>query len=101
MTYEEWKAEGTKRFGGDMLQWRFVCPSCGHVAKVDDWKQAGAPEGAVAFSCVGRWRGGDDKKSFRNNGGPCFYTGGGLFKINPVRVVHIDGKEHNLFAFAP
>lgn len=101
MTYEEWKAEGTKRFGDDMLQWRFVCPSCGHIAKADDWRQARAPEGAVAFSCVGRWKGGDDKKSFRNKGGPCFYTGGGLFKINPVRVADLDGKEHDLFAFAP
>lgn len=50
-------AEGQRRFGTDPLEWQFVCPSCGHVASVKDWKTAGAPEGAVAFSCVGRYTG--------------------------------------------
>lgn len=37
---EEWKAEATRRFGPDMLKWRFRCPMCGHVASVQDFKDA-------------------------------------------------------------
>lgn len=85
MTHEEWYAEGKRLFGEDVMQWRFVCPSCGHIASVQDWKDAGAPEGAVAFSCVGRWMG-SEKEIFDKSGGPCNYAGGGLFGLNPIKV---------------
>ena len=49
-TFEEWNAEGARRFGADQMKWRFVCPACGHVAAVQDWKDAGAPVEAAAFS---------------------------------------------------
>ena len=100
LTHEEWIAEGKRRFGEDMLGWRFVCPSCGHVASVQDWKNAGAPEGAVAFSCVGRQLNANDDNTFGKKGGPCMYAGGGLFKLNPVTVVRENGQESALFAFA-
>jgi hypothetical protein len=107
MTHTEWLAEAKRRFGDDPMAWKFVCPSCGHVASVKDWKDAGAPEGAVAFSCVGRYIGDDvdDKiardKAFRNSGGPCNYAGGGLFRLNPVAVDFEEGKEPmQVFAFA-
>jgi hypothetical protein len=96
---EAWRAKGRELFGEDPMKWRFVCPSCKHVASVQDWKDAGAPGNAAAFSCVGRWKGGDDKKTFRGEGGPCFYAGGGLFAINPVTVIDPDGKRHQVFAF--
>ena len=73
------------------MKWRFVCPSCGHVASVKDWKDAGASEGEVAFSCVGRHLNADDAKTFKHDGGPCQYAGGGLFGLNPVTVIHEDG----------
>ena len=105
MTHDEWVAEGTKRFGPDMMTWRFVCPSCGHVQTAADYKAAGAPINVVAFSCIGRWltNGADDPKrdkklakaAFKKKGGPCNYAGGGLFKLNPVEV---DGQH--CFAFA-
>lgn len=104
MTHAEWLAEAKERFGDDPLDWKFVCPSCGHIASVRNWKEAGAPEGAVAFSCVGRYAG-DTKevadKAFRHNGGPCNYTSGGLLKLNPVLVVFGDKEEpFPAFAFA-
>lgn len=95
MTRDEWLAEGRRLFGDDVLQWWFVCPSCGHVASVQDWKDAGAPEGAVAFSCVGRYTGAGGEKTFAKKGGPCDYAGGGLIGLNPVEV---DGTR--VFAFA-
>lgn len=95
-TKEEWYAEGRRLFGDDVMQWRFVCPVCGHVASVQDWKDAGAPEGSVAFACVGRWIEGS-RRAFGDKGaGPCDYSGGGLFGLNPITV---DGDQE-VFAFA-
>lgn len=104
ITHAEWTAEAKRRFGDDPMAWRFVCPSCGHVASVKDWRDAGAPEGAVAFSCIGRYTG-DPKsatdKAFKQGCGPCNYTGGGLFRLNPVQVVlEADGETIPTFAFA-
>lgn len=99
MTQAQWTAEAERRFGPDQMKWRFVCPSCGHVASVQDWKDAKAPEAAVAFSCVGRWKGGDPEKTFMKQGGPCTYAGGGLIGLNPVEV-ESDGVSHRVFAFA-
>jgi hypothetical protein len=98
LTYDEWVVEGTRRFGADRMQWRFVCPSCGYVASGQDWKDAGAPEGAIGYSCVGRYTG-SEKKLFDRSGGPCDYAGGGLIGLNPVRVA-VGGKAYDVFAFA-
>lgn len=99
ITLEEWDAEGKRRFGADQMKWRFVCPSCDHVASSEDYKNAGASSDSVAFSCVGRWLE-SPKEAFRGEGGPCNYAGGGLFRINPVLVVLQDGTERNIFEFA-
>lgn len=95
MTHAEWLAEAERRFGADQEGWRFVCPVCKHVTSVADWREAGATEGAIAFSCVGRWLP-RARKAFEGQGpGPCNYAGGGLFPLNPVDV---DGLT--VFAFA-
>lgn len=99
-TYEEWVAEAIRRFGKDTMAWKFVCPSCGHVASVQDWKGAGAEDGAVAYSCVGRFLAIPVKDAFSKSGGPCNYAGGGLFRLNPVTVLMKDGGEHHVFDFA-
>ena len=102
-THEEWTAEAKRRFGDDPMMWKFRCPACGHVAVVADWKSAGAPQEAVAFSCVGRWWTAC-RDAFSNVGdpGPCNYAGGGLISLNPVRV-DADGRgdySHRVFDFA-
>lgn len=100
MTHAEWVAEGDKLFGHDTDAWRFECPVCKHVASVGDYKAAGAPEAAVAFSCIGRWLE-NARPAFEERGvGPCTYAGGGLFKLNPVTVVDLGGRKHHVFAFA-
>jgi hypothetical protein len=109
-TYEEWRAEGERRFGKDQMNWKFVCPVCKHVQSTTDYKNAGAPSDVVGFSCVGRWlpecrdafglrkpRKGDKK----GKEGPCNYAGGGLFRINPVTVLFPDQKSGQFFDFAP
>lgn len=92
-TLEEWKAEAVRRFGTDPMSWKFVCPSCGHVASVKDWRDLGASEGEVAFSCVGRHVE-SASAAFKKDGGPCNYAGGGLFRLNPVKVVFEDDPQH-------
>ena len=96
MTVEEWQAEGERRFGADTKKWKFVCPSCGHVASVQDWMDVKAPNGAIAFSCVGRWM--KEHGHIWEGKQPCNYAGGGLFRLNPVK---IEGMEDMpVFAFA-
>lgn len=99
-THEEWVAEATRLFGANPLQWRFVCPSCGYEASVADWRTAGAPVESAGFSCVGRWTGASDSETFQRKGGPCWYAGNGLFRINPVTVRMPDGSSISAFAFA-
>lgn len=99
LTADEWRAEACTRFGDHRPAWRFVCPCCGHVASIQDWRDAGAPEGAFAFSCIGRWTGAK-RAAFEGTGpGPCNYAGGGPFNLNPVTVLQGDGK-HRVFEFA-
>ncbi len=99
MTKVQWLALGKQLFGPDPMKWRFVCPVCGHVATVADWKASGAGDGAVAFSCIGRWIDGS-KEAFVNRGqGPCTYAGGGLFRLNPIEVLDEQGKVHEMFDF--
>lgn len=97
-----WRDEGRRRFGIDSRRWQFKCPSCGHVARKQDWEDAGAPPGAVAFSCIGRYTGDAEAAkaaAFKRAGGPCNYTSGGLFDIAKVHVVDDDGVAHSMFEF--
>ena len=91
-----WIQEERRRTLGD---WIAFCPSCGHVTSVGDWRAAGATQGEVAFSCVGR-RLPNAADAFSKNGRPCNYAGGGLIRINPVCVTTPDGEVHQVFAFA-
>jgi len=99
ITMEEWEARGRGLFGPDQMKWAFVCPVCEHVATVKDYQDAGAPEGAVGFSCVGRWLA-SCRDAFRETGpGPCNYAGAGLIGLNPVRVTTSTGTI-DVFDFA-
>lgn len=88
MTRDEWLNLGQTLFGKDVMQWKFKCPYCAHIATVADYKKAGAPSSAAGFSCVGRWlevrKEAFDNQDKRNI--PCNYAGGGLIQINPVDV---------------
>lgn len=97
MTREEWEAEGKRRFGDDIMQWKFVCPVCGHVASTQDYKDVGASSAEVGFNCVGRHIEGSAAAFMETKQGPCDYSGGGLFKLNPLEV---DGGKFFNFAEA-
>lgn len=100
MTRKEWVAEGERRFGLNRKHWAFVCPCCKTVTRAHEWEAAGAPEGAVAFSCIGRWTGAK-REAFGKGKGPCNYAGGGLLGLNPVEINdEVAKKTHAVFAFA-
>ena len=100
MTHDEFVREGKRRFGEDMMKWKFVCPVCKTVASVEDYIKAGASSGAVGFSCIGRYLS-DSQEAFGRKpiekGKPCNYSGGGLFGLNPLEV---DGQHYFNFADA-
>lgn len=101
MTRDEWLAEGEKRFGKEMLFWKFVCPICKTVIEVRDYQKASAPQSAIGFNCIGRYlespqKAFGDKKVIK--GKPCDYASGGLFNCNPVEV-NCDGKIARVFDF--
>jgi len=103
VTLAEWHQQAELEHGKDRMKWRFKCPSCGHEAAVEEWKAAGAPQGAVAFSCLGRYMGEPSKAAeaaFKRQGGPCNYTSGGLFVINTLMVRMEDGTESPAFEVA-
>ena len=99
LTHADWVAEGNRLYGEDALKWAFRCPVCGHVATVQEWKDAGAPDGGIAFSCIGRWKDGGREAFSVGQETPCNYAGGGLLRLNPVHVDR-DGEVHQVFEFA-
>jgi hypothetical protein len=102
LTRAVWFAEAEKRYGADAKKWRFRCPVCDITTSVQEWKDAGATEGAVAFSCIGRYLPTDPHKAFgkHKTKQPCDYAGGGLFRLNPIHVQDESGREHQVFDFA-
>jgi len=100
LTHAQWLIQATALFGPDQTTWRFVCPICKVETCMQQWLEAGAPEGAIAFSCIGRYTGGTGTMMQEVPHQPCDYTGGELFRLNPVTVVFPDGKTRETFEFA-
>lgn len=101
--HDDWLAQARSLFGENPGDWRWVCPSCGHVARMQDWLDAGAPREAVAFSCIGRWTTPEGRDvgpvAGQPKEGPCNYAGGGLFRMNPVKVKGDCGVMFEVFEF--
>jgi hypothetical protein len=100
-TEAEWKAEGERRFGADVMKWRFVCPICKNIAAVEDFKPfKGADPNSATCECIGRYKAGKPAFERKPRSKPCDYAGYGLFRLSPVRVIQDGGKEIHCFAFA-
>lgn len=101
MTREEWHTLGVELFGSDYEKWLFVCPSCGNIASIGDYrkyKDKGATPDSATFNCIGRYM--DGKVADMCSGErPCNYSSGGLFCINTLRII-VDGKNVPCFEFA-
>jgi predicted RNA-binding Zn-ribbon protein involved in translation (DUF1610 family) len=108
-THAEWLAEGKRIFGEDFNQWKFVCPMCGHVQTIQDFRDLHArgydvtPDTA-RFNCYGRYVPAEGRRSAFIDGketikSPCDYTSGGLFICSPVVVIDDAGTRHSSFDF--
>lgn len=103
MTLTEWETLGEQLFGKDRMKWKFVCPGCGNIQSVEEfrkYKDQGAEPSSAYQKCIGRYAGG---KSWMNDPttkkGPCDYTANGLLNICPLIVVDNEGHEHTVFDF--
>lgn len=98
---KEWQDEAKRRFGPDMMDWKFRCPMCGHVASIRDFKKAGAKSPNCAYQeCIGRYTGKGSPKEGDDSG--CDWCAYGLFGIPREHdtVVADDGKEIDVYPFA-
>lgn len=95
---DEWRAEGERRFGKDVLKWKFTCPMCGHVAAVEDFKAAGAGDPNVALEeCLGRYMGKGSPKEGDDSG--CNWAAYGLFGIPKGGVYVFTGEDTGVHIF--
>jgi hypothetical protein len=99
LTLEEWEAKGQKLFGKDKMQWKFICPVCGNVQSVMDFKKykdKGATPSDAYFNCIGRFNG--SRNTIMDKKSPCDYTTGGLFNLSPI-CIEKDGEKVWAFDF--
>lgn len=101
--HEDWINEAMERYPNSS-KISFKCPVCGHSATLEEYKLAGAKDGQIGFVCIGRFLNAH-KKAFGSShenvpNGPCDYSGGGLFRLNPIRVLFKDGTHSDYFDFS-
>lgn len=104
MMKAEWMAEGERRFGPDYFHWKFVCPICGNVSEVSQYKDAGASDPNSAYqNCIGRFTGTKNKafpSEGEKRGKPCNYALYGLLRLPGVIVIDEDHENRETLAFA-
>lgn len=100
----EWRAEGTRLFGEDIMQWRFRCVSCWNVATPADFEALGAVGRRAAHECIGRVHlelGGLPNVRIDGNSKPCNWTANGLFRLSAlIEVEGVKGAPTLAFPFA-
>jgi hypothetical protein len=107
-TLKEWKAEGKRRFGDDIMNWKFVCPACGRVNTGREFEEVGAEPNDMYQTCIGRHNGkGTNRPITPKKGVPapehgCNWAAFGLLgTLNGGDIVVSDnGKEVPIFSFA-
>ena len=92
ISFAEWQAEGTEKFGDDMHKWRFKCPVCEETQSFREFVDARVenPDAKFYFSCIGRY--------VKDRG--CDWTLGGLFRIHKTEVVDPEGTHIAVMEFA-
>jgi hypothetical protein len=100
ISLEDWKNEAVRRFGKDPLDWKFICPICGHIQCGKDFQKVNRedkspnlpvkdPKNVAYQECIGRY------------GGPggCDYAAFGLIHAN-IEVITPCGTIVHVFPFA-
>lgn len=92
VTLEQWEAEGERLYGKNRLEWRFRCPTCGHIQTPQEFKAAGIGPHAAYQSCASRY--GLGGKS------TCKWTVGGLLITGGRYVIDARYRPRLIFEFA-
>lgn len=108
LTQEELLSEAIERFGSDPMDFKFICPHCGDVAAIRDFRDAGADPGRAGQECIGRHLGALDKskhpsaEAYRKAGNRgCDWAAYGLFR-GPWEIVlpaEGDKLERSMWGF--
>lgn len=97
MTHEEWLTEGERLFGADIMKWQFVCPACGNIQTMKDFKALGADPQLVYQSCIGRHH--KPMAKLVKGKQPCDWAAYGLLNFCPILVSRDDGEAVRVFGF--
>ncbi|SPF35884.1 Flp pilus assembly protein, ATPase CpaF (modular protein) [Candidatus Desulfosporosinus infrequens] len=92
-TRREWLAEGRRRFGDDMNDWKFKCPQCGRINLVGEFEKY-YMSGSSAFNhCIGYFLHPEGGCNWKTNG---ISSPNGQMKV----MVRENGREFEVFEFA-
>lgn len=99
-TLKEWRAEGVKRFGKNIEDWKFICPACGKISSGKEFKNAGANSDDMYSACIGRFTGKGSPQKNSEDG--CNWAAYGLLgTLGKGDIVKLpDGKEIEVFKMA-
>lgn len=104
LTLEEWLAEGEKRFGNDIKNWKFVCPACRRVNIASEFLEYTDDINVVYQNCIGRFNGkgiSGFSASKKHTKDGCDWAAYGLFgTLDRGLIVINEGKEVQVFDFA-
>ncbi len=95
MSYNDWIEKAKELYGEDSYNWKFKCPSCGHIQSVNSMLKnnpllkAKNFENSIYFNCEGR----------TNEKYGCGWSLGGLFHIHKLEV-DFKGENVPVFEFA-
>lgn len=99
---EDWRAEGERRFGKNLMKWKFRCPMCGHVAAVQEFDDLGVkdPFNSAYQECLGRYMGKGSPKEGEHSG--CNWTANGFRGIPKGGTYVFTGEDTgaHIFDFA-
>lgn len=94
--YKDWMAELKEKFGENPDNWKFKCPSCGHVQSVADFKAIGKDPNYAFSNCIGRFTGNNDHTGKYG----CNYTVNGFISLNKTTVINEDYLPVKVFEMA-
>lgn len=93
--------KGKQLFGNDLMEWKFVCSSCGNIQSPKDFKDyqhKGATPSSAYWNCIGRYKG--TRNEIFSKKQPCNYSSGGLFNVNKTVVKYpTEFRELRVFNF--
>ena len=80
LSYDDWLERGKALYGPDMLDWKFVCPVCGHVQTLREFADGGVDPDYGVCNCASRFGLGGNENCQWTTGGALVI--GGLYVIN-------------------